>query len=151
MLTKAGSATAGAASALEALRTGDLIRYTPDTVKAASVAVIVAGPVTGSDAAAREDRATGLSHLAGAFDAAGTGAILVAPSLGTGASDTTSVLTISRDDGDQSKVLSTVDNAELPMGQASLVFGLLEQEAGKSGQYGLASDATAAFPQLATK
>ena len=37
------------------------------------------------------------------------------------------------------------------MGQASLVFGLLEQEAGKAGQYGLAGDATAAFPQLATK
>ena len=32
------------------------------------------------------------------------------------------------------------------MGQASLVFGLLEQEAGKSGQYGLASDAAANVP-----
>jgi len=56
-----------------------------------------------------------------------------------------------REDGDQSKVLSTVDDGELPMGQASLVFGLLEQQAGKSGQYGLASDAAATFPQLATK
>ena len=37
------------------------------------------------------------------------------------------------------------------MGQASLVFGLLEQEAGKAGQYGLAGDAAAAYPQLATK
>jgi hypothetical protein len=151
VLAKAGSTTAGAASALEALRTGDLIRYTPDTVKAASVAVIVAGPVTGSDAAAREDKGAALSRLAGALDAAGAGAVLVAPSLAAGASDTTSVLSVSRDDGDQSKVLSTVDDAELPMGQASIVFGLLEQEAGKSGQYGLASDATAAFPQLATK
>lgn len=151
VLAKAGSAAAGAASALEALRTGDLIRYTPDTVKVASIAVIVAGPVTGSDAAAREERAAGLSHLAGAFDEAGAGAVLVAPTLKPAATDTTSVVTTSRENGDQSKVLSTVDNADLPMGQASLVFGLLEQEAGKSGQYGLASDATAAFPQLATK
>jgi hypothetical protein len=107
--------------------------------------------VTGSDATAREDKAAGLSHLAGAFDEAGAGAVLVAPSVSPGATNTTSVVTVSRDDGDQSKLLSTVDNAELPMGQASLVFGLLEQEAGKSGQYGLAGDATAAFPQLATK
>jgi hypothetical protein len=151
VLAKAGSTAAGAASALEALRTGDLIRYTPDTIKVASVAVIVAGPVTGSDAAKREDLATGLSHLAGALDGAGAGAVLVAPSVPPGATNTTSVVTISRDDKDQSKLLSTVDNGELPMGQASLVFGLLEQEAGKSGQYGLASDATAAFPELATK
>jgi outer membrane murein-binding lipoprotein Lpp len=151
VLAKAGSTAAGAASALEALRTGDLIRYTPDDVKVASIAVVVAGPVTGSDTAAREDRASGLSHLAGAFDEAGAGAILVAPSLSSGATNTTSVIATSRDDGDQSKLLSTVDNAELPMGQASVVFGLLEQEAGKSGQYGLASGATAAFPQLATK
>jgi len=151
VLAKAGSTAAGAASALEAMRTGDLIRYTPDNVKVASIAVVVAGPVTGSDATAREARAAGLSHLAGALDEAGAGAILVAASLSPGATNTTSVVTTSRDDSDQSKVLSTVDDAELPMGQASLVFGLLEQEAGKSGQYGLASDATAAFPQLATK
>ena len=151
VLAKAGSTAAGAASALEAMRTGDLIRYTPDTIKVASIAVVVAGPVTGSDSAQRESKAEGLSHLAGAMDEAGGGAVLVAPSVSPSANNTTSVLTVSRDDGDQSKVLSTVDNGELPMGQASLVFGLLEQEAGKAGQYGLASDATAPFPQLATK
>ncbi|SDP06547.1 Copper transport outer membrane protein, MctB [Pedococcus dokdonensis] len=151
VLAKAGSTSSGAASALEAMRTGDLIRYTPDDVKVASIAVVIAGPVNGSDAAAREDRATGLSNLAGAIDSAGAGAVLIAPSVSPGATNTTSVITVSRDDGDQSKVLSTVDDAELPMGQASLVFGLLEQEAGRSGQYGLASDASAAFPQLATK
>jgi len=151
VLAKAGSTAAGAASALEAMRTGDLIRYTPDSIKVASVAVVVAGPVTGSDSAKRESQAEGLSHLAGALDGAGAGAVLVAASVSPGAGNTTSVVTVARDDGDQSKQLSTVDNGELPMGQASLVFGLLEQEAGKAGQYGLASDATAPFPQLATK
>lgn len=151
VLTKAGSAAAGAPAALEALRTGDLIRYTPETVKVATIAVVVSGPVTGSDSAAREDRAAALSRLAGSFDAAGAGAVLVAASTAAGATNTTSVVSTSRDDGDQSKELSTVDDAELPMGQASLVFGLLEQEAGQAGHYGLASDATAAFPQLATK
>ena len=151
VLAKAGSTAPGSASALEALRTGDLIRYTPDTIKVASIAVVVAGPVTGSDPTVREDKATALSHLAGALDEAGAGAVLVAASVSPSATTSTSVVTVSRDDGDQSKVLSTVDDAETPMGQASLVFGLLEQQAGKSGQYGLAPDATAAFPQLATK
>ena len=151
VLAKAGSTSAGAAAALEGLRTGDLIRYTPDKVTVSSIAVIVAGPVTGSDTTAREQRATGLSRLAAALDGAGAGAVLIAPSAATGASNTTSVITTVREDGDQSKALSTVDDAELPMGQASLVFGLLEQQAGKSGQYGLASGAAATFPQLATK
>jgi outer membrane murein-binding lipoprotein Lpp len=151
VLAKAGSTAAGAAAALEGLRTGDLIRYTPDDVKVASVAVVVAGPVTGSDSGVREARASGLSRLAGALDAAGAGAVLIAQSESPGTTDATSVISTSREDGDQSKVLSTVDDGELPMGQASLVFGLLEQQAGKSGQYGLASDAAATFPQLATK
>ena len=151
VLAKAGATTAGAAAALEGLRTGDLIRYTPDQVKVASVAVVVAGPVTGSDAAARQVRATGLSRLAGALDAAGAGAVLIAEGEKAGATNTTSVISTAREDSDQTKILSTVDDGELPMGQASLVFGLLEQEAGKSGQYGLAADAAAPFPQLATK
>ncbi|NYG08260.1 outer membrane murein-binding lipoprotein Lpp [Phycicoccus badiiscoriae] len=151
VLAKAGSTSTGAAAALEGLRTGELIRYTPDKVTASSVAVIVAGMVTGSDAAVREQRATGLSHLAGALDAAGAGAVLVTQSLAPGATNTTSVVSTSRADGDQSKLLSTVDDADIPMGQASLVFGVLEQEAGRSGQYGLAPDSSATFPPLATK
>jgi hypothetical protein len=151
VLAKAGATAQGAPAALEGLRTGDLIKYTSDQVKVASVAVVVAGPVTGSDSNAREDRATALSRLAGALDAAGAGAILVEESAPSGATGTTSVVTTAREDGDQAKALSTVDNGDLPMGQASIVFGLLEQEAGQSGQYGLATGATAAFPQLATK
>jgi outer membrane murein-binding lipoprotein Lpp len=151
VLAKVGSTTAGASAALEGLRTGDLIKYTTDEVKVATVAVVVAGPVTGSDSSTQEERAGGLSKLAGALDSAGAGALLVGRSPSVGASNTTSVVSTARKDGDQAKELSTVDNGEVPMGQASVVFGLLEQEAGKSGQYGLASDATAAFPQLATK
>ena len=151
VLAKVGSTTAGASAALEGLRTGDLVKYTTDEVKVATIAVVVAGPVTGSDSSTQEERAGGLSKLAGALDSAGAGALLVGGSPSVGASNTTSVVSTARKDGDQAKELSTVDNGEVPMGQASVVFGLLEQEAGKSGQYGLASDATAAFPQLATK
>ena len=151
VLTKAGSGAPGATAALEGLRTGELVKYSSDTVTRATVAVVVAGPVSGSDAAERTDRATALARLAGAMDSAGAGALLVTSSTAPGTTGVASVVTTVRDDKDLPDTLSTVDDGELPMGQASVVFGLLEQEAGKSGQYGLASDASAAFPQLATK
>jgi Copper transport outer membrane protein, MctB len=150
LLAKAGAPATGAAAALEGLRTGELVSYTPDDVTRASLAVVIAGPVTGSDPTQREDRATALASLAAAMDDGGSGAVLVSPSPSTSA-DATSVVSTARADGDVSDVLSTVDCAETPMGQASVVFGLLEQSAGKAGQYGLAEGATAAFPQLATK
>jgi hypothetical protein len=149
VLAKAGSSNEGASAALAALRTGELIRYS-DNVMTASAAVVVSGPVTGSDADVRTVQAQALSDLAGALDAAGAGAVLV-----DGGADrpagSTSVVTTARADEDLAKVLSTVDDVSLPMGQASVVFGLLEQDAGKAGHYGLGRDATAPFPQLATK
>ncbi|GAB3080664.1 MULTISPECIES: copper transporter [unclassified Phycicoccus] len=151
VLTKAGSASTGAAAALEVMRTGDLIKYSSDAVTPASVAVVVSGPVTGSDSAARTARTTALAQLSVAMDAAGAGAVLTSTTSTPGATGVSSVVTAVRDDNDLSDVLSTVDDGELPMGQASVVFGILEQEAGKAGAYGLAGDATAAFPQLATK
>jgi hypothetical protein len=151
VLAKAGASSDGAAAALEGLRTGDLIRFTPDKVTPASIAVVIGGPVGGSDAAARESKAGALSALAGALDASSSGAVLISTTLPAGTTNETSVVATSRANGDQSKVLTTVDHGELPMGQASLVFGLLEQEAGKAGQYGLDGGASAAFPQLATK
>ena len=151
VLTKAGAAPTGAAAALEVMRTGDLIKYSADTVTPASVAVVVSGPLTGSDSQARVARATALAQLSGAIDAAGAGAVLVGSTAAPVTTDVTSVVTTVRDDKDLSDVLTSIDDGELPMGQASVVFGLLEQEAGKAGQYGLDGDATASFPQLATK
>ena len=152
LLAKAGSGSRdGVAAALQAMRTGDLVRFTPDRVEPASMAVVVGAPVTGADSATRTARAKGLEALAGALDQAGAGAVLVSATPKPDATNVTSVVATVRADGDLAKELSTVDDADNPMGQASLVFALLEQEAGKAGQYGLTSDTTAAFPQLATK
>ncbi len=149
VLTKAGANSNGAEAALGTMRTGDLIKFS-DGVVPSSVAVVVAGPVGGTNEQTRTTQAEALSALAGALDQAGAGAVLVSDS-GPAAASTTSVVTTARADEELSKNLSTVDDVDLPMGQASVVFGLLEQEAGKAGQYGLDPDATAAFPQLATK
>ena len=152
LLAKAGSPSSdGASAALQAMRTGDLIRFTPDHLERAGLAVVVGAPVTGTDAGARTTRAKGLAALAGALDSAGGGAVLVSRTPKPDATNVTSVVSTVRADGDRAKELSTVDNGDIPMGQASVVFALMEQEAGKAGQYGLAGDATAAFPQLATK
>lgn len=151
LLTKAGGSGSGSAAALEGLRTADLIRYTPDTIEAATGAVVIGGPVTGGSASERTQRAGALSSLAGALDKAGSGALLVAQSANPGDGSQASVVTTVRQDGDLAKELSTVDDGTLPMGQASVVFGLLEQLAGNAGQYGLEADATAAYPALATK
>jgi copper transport outer membrane protein MctB len=151
LLTKAGGNGTGAAAALEGLRTGELIRYTPDSVTVATAAVIIGGPVNGETGPERTARAEALSGLAGALDVAGSGAVLAATSPDTGDNPQLSVVASARQNSDQAKQLSTVDHAELPMGQASVVFALLEQFAGSAGQYGLEADATAAFPALATK
>jgi hypothetical protein len=152
LLAKGGSPTRdGAAAALQAMRTGDLVRFTPDHVEPASLAVVIGAPVSGSDANARTARAKGLGALAGAVDDAGSGAVLLAGPPQPDASNQTSVVSTVRSDADRAKELSTVDDGDIPMGQASVVFALLEQEAGKAGQYGLTGDATADFPELATK
>jgi hypothetical protein len=41
-----------------------------------------------------------------------------------------------RGDSDATKVLSTVDTANIPSGQMTIVFALVEQASGKAGQYG---------------
>jgi hypothetical protein len=151
IMAKAGASRDGAAAALEGLRTGDLIRFTPDKVTPASIAVVIGGSVGGSEADVRESRAAALSDLAGAIDANSAGAVLIGTTPPAGSTNETSVVATARADGNLSKLLTTVDHGQLPMGQASMVFGLLEQEAGKAGQYGLDSGASAAFPQLATK
>lgn len=151
LLTKAGSDRTGVAAAMEGLRTGELVRYTPDQVRAATGAVVISGPVTGGDAAERDTKTAQLSGLSGALDAAGSGGVLVSATPARADTPQKSVVGVSRQNADQSKLLSTVDDAEIPMGQASIVFALVEQLAGKVGQYGLQADATAAFPALATK
>ncbi len=151
LLTKAGGNGTGAAAALEGLRTGELIRHTPDDVTVATGAVIIGGPVSGDTADERTAKAEALSSLAGALDAAGSGAVLVSQAPESADGSQASVVSAARRDADQAKQLSTVDDGTLPMGQASVVFALLEQFAGNAGQYGLEADATAAFPALATK
>jgi len=60
-------------------------------------------------------------------------------------------VTAVRKDSDAVKVVSTVDDADLPMGQSTVVLALAQQYSGGNGQYGLAADAKTIAPDMAAK
>ncbi|NHA67790.1 copper transporter [Phycicoccus flavus] len=105
--------------------------------------VVVSGAVSDGDEQARTAAAEAWVTLTRALDTRSRGAVLAAD-VGS-ESDGVSVLTTLRGDSDATASVSTVDDAADPMGTASVVFALREQDGGSSGQYGLAPGADAAF------
>lgn len=139
-----------ASQALDGLKAGNLLAYSPDQVVPASGAVVISAPVKGTSPDDTQARLTAYLNLARALDAAGKGAVVVAPGDKanlTGSSDP--LVAAARSDADASKALSTVDDASLSMGQAAIVMALSQQYGGGSGQYGLAADAKAVVPDNA--
>ncbi len=151
VLVQDGEPNPGAATALEGLRAGELLNVAPEESTPASAAVVIAGPVTSGDADERKARAGLLAALAGSLDAGSSGAVLVSAGTRDESKPHVSVVTTVREDTELVRGLSTVDDGESPMGQASAVLALAEQYAGRAGQYGLDPDARAAFPALAAK
>jgi hypothetical protein len=143
-----GTSAEEAAAALEQLRKADLVSVNPDGASRATSAVVIAAPVTKGEAAEQKSRAEGLVDLAAALDSGGSGVVL-ASNTGAAVVQGESVITTARRDATVAKALSTVDDAGMPMGQASVVVALEEQYAGTSGHYGLASDASEPFAPLA--
>lgn len=141
------SGSKAAASVVEELRKADLISVTPDNAARTTSAVIIGAPVSKGDPAEQKSRAEAYAALAAAFDSASSGAVL-ASNVGSTTVQGESIVAAARRDSAISKGLSTVDDAGVPMGQASIVLALEEQYAGAAGQYGLAGDAASAFPAL---
>ena len=59
-----------------------------------------------------------------------------------------SVLAVLRGDKALDTGVTTIDDGSIPMGQASIILGLIEQMGGGSGRYGLGSDAKAVYPAV---
>jgi hypothetical protein len=114
----------------------------------ADLAVMVAGPVSRGDEARRTEVATRYAALAAELDAASRGAVLVSDVGVAGAEDGVSVVRVARADNAVTAVLSTVDDASIPMGQVSVPWALVQQRGGGVGQYGLDDGATAAYPPV---
>jgi len=137
--------------ALDGLKTGALLSYAPDQITAGSSAVLVTGQVQGTSDQDTQARVAAEVLLARALDASGSGALVVGPSDKSGGDASSPVVAAVRADSDASKVVSTVDDADLPLGAAPLVEALVQQYAGGVGQYGLAADAKAVGPEAVAK
>jgi hypothetical protein len=140
-----------AGAALDGLKAGDLIKVTPDQIVRSSSVVFLGGPVKGSTPAETVARLAAYVQLVRVLDAGGSGAVVVAKSNTTDRNKSADLVAAARKDSDAVKAISTVDDADLPMGQGTLVLALSEQYSGASGQYGLAPDAKAVVPDLAAK
>ena len=120
-----------------------MLRVDSPSVTAGDLAVVVSsGGVTGADPA---PRLRGLTALVSSLDSAGRGVVVA----GTPASASASGLVGAvRADRGLSSAVSTVDDADRPVGQVAAIFALAQQSAGRSGQYGTGSGADGPFPPL---
>ncbi len=137
---EAGAETIDTAT-VTAFEESDLITLEQDASVAPSLAVLVAGNVSGDDA---EDRLNRLATLVTGIDAAEAGTVVAGPA--QTAED--GLLRTIRDDGDIAELVSTVDSVDLPSGRAAVVFALSEQAEGGSGQYGVVGETDGALPPV---
>ena len=114
----------------------------------ADVAVVLTGPLSDGESAARAETANRLVTLTATLDLAGRGTVLASDIAVSdpGASTTAvSVVRTARRDAAAMRLVSTVDDASVSLGQVSIVNALVQQIAGGVGQYGLDSGVTAPY------
>jgi hypothetical protein len=141
---------AGASAALDGLLAGDLIKVSPDQVVPSSGAVFVGGPVKGANTEDTDARLASYVQLVRSLDAAGSGVVAVTASNAANKALSSDLVAAVRKDADALKAASTVDDADLSMGLATFVLALAQQYSGSNGHYGLAADAKAIAPDIAT-
>ena len=140
-----------AGAALDGLLAGDLVKVAPDQIIPSSSVVFLGGPVKGSTQQDTDARLAAYVQLVRSLDAGGSGAVVATVSNTTDRTMSADLVAAIRKDSEAAKVASTVDDAELPMGQTTLVLALAQQYAGGGGQYGLAADAKAIAPDTTAK
>src|SRR5665811_2145411 len=129
--------TASASAALNGLAAGDLISVTPDHVVPSSSVVFLSGPVKGSTQQDTDARLAAYVQLVRSLDAAGSGVVVAAKSNSTDPTKSADLVAAARKNSDAVKVISTVDDADLPMGLNTLVMALEQQYTGGAGQLSL--------------
>lgn len=140
------SATAGAA--LNGLKAGDLISFSPDQIVPSSSVVFLGGLLKGSSPRDSEARAASYVQLVRQLDSAGSGVVVAAKSNPTDGTKSADLVAAVRKDSNAVKVISTVDDADLPMGLDTVVLAIAMQRIAGPGHYGLAPDAKAILPDL---
>jgi hypothetical protein len=135
-----------ASAALNGLKSGDLINVSPDQIVSASSVVFLDGAVKSPAPPDNEARLAAYVQLAGVLDAEGSGVVVAGRSNTIEPTRSPDLVAAVRKDAEALKVVSTVDDADLPMGQGTLVMALAQQYTGDAGHYGLAADAKAIVP-----
>lgn len=143
-----GEITDAGRAALDALVAANLVDGDTADLQRATNAVVMGGLVTGDVIADRDREASRLAGLSVALDRAGRGAVLASDVGVTGFAGASSVVRAARGDAGTSRNLSTVDDVSLPLGQVSVVYALVQQNAGGVGQYGLGDGVSAAYPPV---
>jgi hypothetical protein len=138
-------------AALDGLKAGDLVTVAPDQIVPSSSVVFLGGPVKGSTQADTDARLAAYVQLVGSLDAGGSGAVVATDSTTSDPTQFADLVAAVRKDSEVSKVASTVDDADLSMGQSTLVLALMQQYSDIAGQYGLAADAKAIVPDTTVK
>ena len=118
-----------------------MLRVDSAEVTPADLAVVVtSGPVTGEESGSR---VRALTALVSALDGAGRGSVVAGSAAAAGRDGLVGAV---RADRGLASAVSTVDSADRPVGQVAAAFALVQQAAGRTGQYGTAGGAAAPFP-----
>ncbi len=142
---EAPSAVARAAAWTRLVSDGYVSGSLPAT-RANLVTVVGATQVaTAQGSSGSTDPLPALADLAAALDDASDG-VVIAAAIDPTAADSTSIIAAARTRAAVRRDVSSVDDASDPIGQASIVAALVEQEAGRAGQYGRAAGAKSPFP-----
>jgi Copper transport outer membrane protein, MctB len=133
----------GGATALELLRTADLVAVDGDALPPpAAAALVVGGPgTTGGSSGAVPAPGGDWLPLVTALDARGAGSVVAAPRSAAEPGGLLAALRSARPQG-----VSTVDSADTGTGRVGTVLALAQQLSGGSGQYGTGAGAVPVPP-----
>jgi hypothetical protein len=145
-VAEADRVTEQSEQAVSGLKEAGLITVDGGTPKLSTLAVVVVGgPVTKITDENRTATLTTWKVTAAELDKGASGSVVAGPLT---SSEPIGVIGAIRSDRAVAKVVSTVDDTQRAMSQPAIVFALLEQMSGGSGQYGTGVGATAVLPPL---
>jgi hypothetical protein len=131
------------AAVLSALTSAGFITVTGEPAPGSAVVLLTGGELTGGSEA---DRAAVPAYLANQLAQSATGVVVAGRSGSEGQAGTVGVI---RGDTALSANVTTVDNVDTATGRIAAVLGLVEQNGGGVGRYGLGENAQAQVPTLA--
>ncbi|WP_447152465.1 copper transporter [Nakamurella sp. GG22] len=131
------------AAVLSALTSAGFITVTGKPAPGSAVVMLTGGELTGGSEA---DRAAVPAYLANQLAQSATGVVVAGRS---GSEASTGTVGVIRGDTALSATVTTVDNVDTATGRIAAVLGLVEQNGGGVGRYGLGENAQAQVPTLA--